>query len=321
LVDAMQTAAMLIDAFGGPDRLREGEVSVPAPGPGQVRIAVRYAAVNPVDLTTRAGRTIPADHARFPMVLGWDAAGTVEAVGEGVDLEPGDRVAVLSVQVVHQRGTYAGAVLADREAVARIPAGVPDDVAAATPVAGLTALQGLGMLELGDGATLVVNGAAGAVGRFAVQLAARRGVTVVAVASAGDEALLRDLGAAHVVDRDDDVAAATRAALGGPADAGYDLVGGQAAHALLAAVRDGGRYVTAVPDRVDPTGPFEPERGISPRPVYVRMNSDQLAELLAMADDGRLTVAIAHRLPLADAARAHELVAAGGLRGKVVLET
>lgn len=314
------TTAAVIDDFGGPDRLALGEVTVPEPAGDQVRVAVRAAAVNPVDLQTRAGRTIPRDQARFPMVLGWDAAGVVERAGPDARHAPGTRVAVLSVQVVHQRGTYTGALLADGDAVAPVPGGVPDDVAAATPLAGLTALQGLDMLDLRPGASLLVGGAAGAVGRFAVQLAARRGATVVAVARAGDEALLKGLGATAVVDREGDVARATEQALGAPADAAFDLVGGAAAHALLAAVRDGGRYVTAVPRRVDPSGPFDEERGITPRPVYVRPHAEQLAELLELVASGALAVPVAHRLPLSRAGDAHELVAAGGLRGKVVLE-
>jgi NADPH:quinone reductase-like Zn-dependent oxidoreductase len=176
------------------------------------------------------------------------------------------------------------------------------------------------MLAPAPGASIVVNGAAGAVGRFAVQLAARRGATVVAVSRGDDEELLRSLGAAAIVDRDDAVAAATRQALGEAADAAFDLVGGAPAHAAHAAVRDGGEYVTAVPRAVDPTGVFDAERGIVPRAVFVRPRADQLAELLDLVAAGELSVPVAYRLALPRLADAHELVAAGGLRGKVVLE-
>jgi NADPH:quinone reductase-like Zn-dependent oxidoreductase len=280
-----------------------------------VLVRVVHAAVNPVDLQTRAGRTIAAADARFPMVLGWDAAGVVEEAGEDAPVAAGDRVALMTSQVVDQVGTYAERIVVAAATMALIPAALDAPVAAAVPLAGLTAAQGLDKLDLHEGDLLVINGAVGAVGRFALQLAVRTGVTVAAVVSAEDEQLARALGASVVLDR----AAGPAAQLDREADAAFDIVGGEAAHALIATVRDGGRYVTAVPRRVDPSGPFDEQRGIRPRPVYVQPDPERLAQLLGLAADG-LQVPIAHRLPVAEAGRAHALLAAGGLRGKVILD-
>lgn len=234
----MRATAAIIDAFGGPSRLRLDQVEVPARDAGSVRVRVEHAAVNPVDLQTRSGATIPSADARFPMTLGWDAAGVVEEADEGTGFATGDRVALLSVQVVTQVGTYAERIIVDPGTMAPIPPALDPAVAAAVPLSGLTAAQGLGLLELAKGDVFVMNGAVGSVGRFALQLAARAGATVAAVVGADDEQLAHRLGADFVLDRRGDPAAQLEAMLGRKADAAFDLVGGAAAHALLAAVRD-----------------------------------------------------------------------------------
>lgn len=214
------------------------------PGPGQVRIRVAAATVNPVDLLVVDGAPV-----RFGLVgarevfgLGWDVVGEVTEVGPGVTgFAGGDAVLGLRDRLDVRTGAQAEFVVLDAEAVGPLPAGL-DPVAAATiPLNGLTAWQGLDLLDLFAGDTLVVTGAAGAVGAFAVELAAARGVRVVAVAGAADEDFVRGVGAEWFVERGAELADRIRALLPGGADAALDaaMLGPDA----LDAVRGGGAFV------------------------------------------------------------------------------
>ena len=190
--------AVLARGFGGVEVLQVAEVAVPAAGPGQVRIRVEAATVNPVDLATRSGALTEAGllPERDLVGLGWDVAGVIAEVGQGVSgFARGDRVIGLSDRLDVTLGTHADQVVLDATAVARAPAGVPAVAAATLPLNGLTAVQALDQLGLGEGQSLLVTGAAGAVGGFAVQLAAERGLRVVAVAGEDDEELVRATGA------------------------------------------------------------------------------------------------------------------------------
>lgn len=163
-----------------------------------------------MDLSTRAGIIIADDAARFPMVIGWDAAGTVEAVGAGVaNCRIGDRVAAMTVQPGDQNGSYTEHVNLAADLVARIPDGVSFEQAATIPLAGLTASQMLGWVDVPAGGTLLVDAPLGAVGRIVMQLARNDEITVVAVTKPEDsDAVLKfKLGAAEVVDRGDFTAA------------------------------------------------------------------------------------------------------------------
>jgi NADPH2:quinone reductase len=302
---------MELDAFGAP--LRAAERPEPQPGPGQVRIRVRAAMVNPADWLV-AGGVLAAmtAHLPFPLVLGWDVAGEVDAVGAGAEYEIGRWVAAMSPWFDHGAGTFAEAVVLDAASVAPLPAGVDPVDAATVPLNGLTARQALDLLTLEPGQRLLVTGASGAVGGFAVQLAAARGVEVLAVASYGDEERVRGLGATEVLPRTDDPVTAVRGRAPDGVDAVLDAV--PVGPQLIGAVRDGGSFVTVL----DPAIP-DAERGVRVAKVSVRPDPRQLAELLTDLAAGRLTTSVAQRLPLAEAGKALELAAGGGLRGKVVL--
>ena len=164
--------AIVLDGYGEPDVLHPADVESPDPGPGQVRVVVGGSSVNPVDLSTRAGLASGAiPDPVFPMVLGWDASGRVDAVGEGVTkFSVGDRVIGVSVWFVTRRGTYADQVVLDEDACALAPAGIDDVHACTLPLNGLTAWSAVAVAAVEPGDTLLVTGAAGAVGGFAVQL-------------------------------------------------------------------------------------------------------------------------------------------------------
>jgi NADPH:quinone reductase len=191
--------------------VRAVERPQPQPGPGQVRVRVRAATVNPVDRLVADGvLAAMTAHLALPLVLGWDVAGEVDAVGAGTPFTVGQRVAGVSPWFDGGVGTWAEEVVLDAGWLAPLPAGV-DPVAAATlPLNGLTARQALDLLAPRAGDTLLVPGASGGVGGFAVQLAAARGVQAVAVASRGDDERVRGLGATEVLSRTDDLSGAVR---------------------------------------------------------------------------------------------------------------
>ncbi|WP_045692793.1 NADP-dependent oxidoreductase [Streptomyces rubellomurinus] len=308
--------AVVVREFGGPEALELAEVARPEPGAGGVRVRVEAAGVNPVDAVTRAGVLAGAGlMARREVTgIGWDVAGVVDAVGPGVTgFAPGQRVIGLRDRLDVDLGTYADFAVLDAAALAPVPDGLAPHEAATLPLNGLTALQALDLLDLPAGATLLVTGAAGAVGGFAVELAALRGLRVVALAGQGDEALVRGFGAEWFVPRDvPDPAAAVRELVPGGVDGAVDaaLLGVRA----LGAVRGRGAFV-AVAGGSEPVG----LRGIRVANVWITADGPALAHLARLAADGRLSLRVADTLPLARAAEAHERLAKGGLRGRLVL--
>jgi NADPH:quinone reductase-like Zn-dependent oxidoreductase len=303
--------AMELDRFGG--SLQAVQRPDPQPGPGQVRIRVRAATVNPVDWLVAGGVLASmTGHLPFPLVLGWDAVGEVDAVGAGAGIRVGATVAAMSPWFDGGAGTFADTVVLDATSVAPLPDGVDPVEAATLPLNGLTANQALDLVAPRPGQRLLVTGASGGVGGFAVQLAAARGASVVAVASSGDEDRVRGFGAAEVLPRGDDLVGAVRRLLPDGADAVLDAV--PVGPHLVGAARDGGTFVTVL----DPATPA-PERGIRVGKVSARPDAGQLGALLAGLAAGRLRTAVAHRLPLVEAGKALDLASAGGLRGKVVL--
>jgi NADPH2:quinone reductase len=313
------TRAAVVDTFGGPEVLRVTEVPLASPTDTQVQVQLAAAAVNPVDLTTREGRNIPADSAQFPMVLGWDVAGTVVAAGSSATgFHVGDRVAAMVFQPVDQRGTYAEFVNLDAALVARIPGRLGLPQAATVPLAGLTASQLLDEVRVDRTRTLLVTGAFGAVGRNVVALAARAGLEVLGVARREQAGDLLALGATLAVERGAFTDTVRERCPDG-VDAAIDLVGGATAHAAFDLVRSGGRYATSVPPYIDPTGRFETERDITLHVLTVHPDAGRLSDLLALASDGLLPTPVENIYSLDHAAEAHRRQAAGGLAGRVVI--
>ncbi|GAA5048712.1 NADPH:quinone reductase-like Zn-dependent oxidoreductase [Thermocatellispora tengchongensis] len=308
--------AVVVREYGGPEALRIVETPLPEPGPGQVRIKVEAAAVNIVDVATRIGMMTSAGlvAARPEHGLGWDVAGTVDA-SQVPGFAPGDRVAALSDRLDRSTAAYAEYIVLDAGAVAHIPGSLGFAEAATIPLNGLTALQGLDLLAgfgLAPGDTLLVTGAAGAVGGYAVELAALRGLRVVAVAGPDDEKQVRAFGAEHFVPRQEELGEAVRAVVPGGVDGALDAaaIGVRA----LDAVRNGGS-LAAVLDHAAPPA----LRGTRVAKVWVRADGRQLAELIRLVEQGRLTTRVAGTLPLARAGEAQERLAAGGVRGRLVL--
>ena len=309
--------AIAITEFGGSDRLELMDLPDPKVGPDSVRIAVKAAGINPVDFKTREGAQKDRFPYRFPLILGWDAAGVVESVGPAVvGLEPGDEVCAYCRKTELAEGTYAELVSMPAGAVARKPRTASWAQAGGLPLAGLTAWQVLvEALEVSEDQTVAIGAAAGGVGHLAVQIAVARGAEVIGIASAANHDFVRSLGADHVIDyHDGDVAEQLHELHAGGIDAAFDLYGGDGLVALRNAVRPGGRVASiAQPapagDRDDLTGRY----------VFVRPSARGLYELGQLVDAGRLRVEVAGEFPLADAAAAMDRLQEGHVRGKLVL--
>jgi NADPH2:quinone reductase len=280
--------AMAVHEFGPAENLVPTKLEVRDPAAGEVLIRVRAAAVNPADIGMRDGRYVWSEPVRMPVVPGYDIAGVVEA---GTEAFPaGTAVIGYTAHSKTQVGAYAEFATLPENLVAPAPAGLEWAQAAALPLAGLTAQTALHRLGLRPGQTLLVNRPGGAVGGFAAQLAAARGVEVVT----------GDVGKRTV-------------------DAALDVAGGDLALAAFTRVRDGGRYATVVPEFWIPGGQFTPARGIDPVTVFVDPEVGDLAELSRLAAAGVLTPRVADTLPLASAAQAHRRMERGGAVGKLVL--
>lgn len=304
-----------VTEFGGPEALHLVDVPVEPMGPGEVRLAVQAATVNPTDTYCRSGVYVGRDPIKTPpWVPGMDVAGVVTEVGEGVDhLAVGD----LAMGIVLPSGPHGGYredKVLPADSVVRAPKGA-DAVAASTlPMNGLTARLALDLLALQPGQVLAVTGAAGAFGGYVVQLAKADGLTVVADASESDEALVRELGADVVVRRGDDVADRIRAHFPDGVDGLAD--GSVQDELVLPAVKDGGAVATVRGYRGDGS------RDLRVLPTLVRRVAQDRAaldRLRQQAEDGVLTLRVAETFPAERAAEAHRKLEAGGVRGRLVL--
>jgi NADPH:quinone reductase-like Zn-dependent oxidoreductase len=273
-------------------------------GVADVRIEVAAAGINPVDVGIATGRIRAAVDLPDPVGLGWDVSGIVTEVGREVTgLGVGDRVAgVLNVIGLQPTvGTHADETVLPAVAVAKVPAGLDLVDAASLPLNALTASQALGLLGPAEGRTLLVTGGAGAVGGYAIALAARSGWQVSALARPGDAEFVARAGGSPVTEL-------SHRAFDAVLDAAVLL------EPALAAVRDGGSFVNVAPG----AQPAD-ERGITVRTVMVEPDSAAIAELLGRAADGSLEVRVAGRLPLHEATTAYDKVAGGGQRGRWLL--
>ena len=302
---------------GGPEVLQVVDVPEVHAGPGQVRLRIHAAAVNPTDTMARNGaRAEQQKSDPPPYIPGMDAAGIVDEVGDGVTtgVKVGDTVMAM-VCPTASHGAYREQIVLDQRAVVPAPAGTTHVQACSLPMNGLTARQSLDLLNLSPGQVLAVTGAAGAYGGYVIQLAKSEGLTVIADASDADRELVSSLGADIVVARGNDVATRFREHFPDGVDGLAD--GAVLNEAVIPAVKDGGAY-TSVRHFMG-----EPQRGISFTATSVRSYDgeyEKLDTLRQQAEAGILTLRIADSMPAAEASEAHRRLEAGGTRGRLVLE-
>jgi NADPH:quinone reductase-like Zn-dependent oxidoreductase len=305
--------AVQFHEFGGPEVLHYGDIEQPIPAAGQVRIRVAASAFNAADNGMRAGfLPIPV---QLPHVPGYDVSGTIDAIGEGADgLSVGD--AVIGFLPMELDGGAAEYVVAPADAVVAAPTTIPLADAAALPSVALTAWQALfddGGLESGQRVLIV--GAGGVVGKYAIQLAKRTGVHVIATASPRSEAAVRAAGADEVVDH---TASDLLGAVSAPVDVLLNLapIDPEQFEALVGLVRDGGAVVSTTAWM--PT-PGDEARQVRAATVFVLRNRDRLSTLVSLVDEGSLTVEVTRRIPLTELPALHAEAAAGRIAGKVIV--
>ncbi|MBM9620304.1 NADP-dependent oxidoreductase [Streptomyces zhihengii] len=301
------------DVLGGPEVLRIVETERPAPGPSEVLVRVHAAGVNPTDLWHRETGGLLGER---PVPLGWDVSGTVEAVGLGVTMyRPGDAVYGMP-RLPRPAGAYAEFLTAPARHLALRPAGLSHTEAAALPVAALTAWQSLvDTAGVGPGQRVLVHAAAGGVGHLAVQIAKARGAHVTGTASGPKHAFVKALGADEVVDyRETDFTEAVK-----DVDVVLDAVGGEYGPRSLEVLRPGGMLVSIASPAEAYLADAARQRGLRAGFTIVEPDNGGLREIAALVESGRLRVHVDAVLPLAEAGRAHELLAGGTVRGKVVL--
>jgi NADPH:quinone reductase-like Zn-dependent oxidoreductase len=321
--------------FGGPEVLHYEDAPLPELQPGEVLVRVHAVGLNPPDWYLRDGyKMLPPEwqpQVPFPVILGTDISGVVEAVADDVkDFSAGDEVySMVRFPSYGSSEAYAEYVSVPASEVALKPAGLDHVHAAGAPMSLLTAWQFL--IELGhnepnplqpnrhepvplEGKTVLVNGAAGGVGHFAVQLAKWKGAHVIAVASGRHEALLRDLGADEFID----YTKTTPEDIVHDVDLVVDSVGGPATGRFLRTLKPGGALFPVFP--LGFSGREEAEKmGVTVSATQVRSNGAQLAELSRLLDAGTVRVVIDSTFPLAEAGKAHERAAHGHIKGKIVL--
>lgn len=298
---------------GGPEVLQLTEIEQPVPAAGEVRLRVAASAFNAADNGMRAGfLPIPVV---LPHVPGYDVSGIVDAVGKDVEgISAGDPV--IGFLPMEQDGGAADYVIAPADAVVAAPATIPLADAAALPSVALTAWQALvdeGQLEAGQ--RLLIVGAGGVVGKYAIQLAKRAGVHVVATASPRSIDAVRAAGADEVIDH---TAVDLLGAVDGQVDVLLNLapIEPEQFAALVALVRDGGAVVSTTAFMQTPG---DETRGVRAATVYVRPNRERLSELVSLVDDGQLTVEVTRRITLAELPALHAEASVGRVPGKVIV--
>lgn len=308
--------AIRIHAFGGPENLQLDDVETPTPGPGEVLLRNRAAGVNPIDWKTCAGGGASAFVTEQPFCPGWECAGTVEALGAGVEqFRIGDEVLGF-IRFPHPAGCYAEYLVAPVEQIALRPAALDPLSAAGLGLAGLTAWQALfeeGQLKSGQ--SVLVLAAAGGVGHLAVQLAKWKGAHVIGTASAGNKCFLQSLGCDDVID----YGRQQVEKLIHDVDLIIDAVGGETAIKALACLQPHGHMVTLPSVTAAEVIAAGEAQGLKISGLRVRPDGAQLQELAKLAACGKVMLNLAESLPLGKAAQAHQLSAQGHIRGKLVL--
>jgi NADPH:quinone reductase-like Zn-dependent oxidoreductase len=304
--------AMRMHGYGGPEVLKYEDAPRPKPGEGDVLVKVHAAGVNPVDWKIREGYARAFRDYPLPLILGWDFSGVVEELGPGVTGWKADDE-VYARPDIGRPGAYAEYIAVRASEIQHKPKTLDHVHSAAIPLAALTAWQAIfdaGQLQAGQ--KLLIHAAAGGVGTFALQLAKWKGAYVIGTASARNHELLRELGADELIDYNttcfEDVVK--------DVDVVLDAMAGEVRERSWQVLKKGGILVSILGP---PSTETAEAHGVRTAGVFVQPNQAQLQELANLADEGKLRPIIDAVLPLAEAAKAHEMNATLHTRGKIVL--
>ncbi|MGA9882765.1 MAG: NADP-dependent oxidoreductase [Candidatus Acidiferrales bacterium] len=304
--------AIRIHEYGGPEVLKHEDAPLPTPAAGDVVIRVHATSVNPVDIAIRQGHFKERMKYKMPFIPGWDVSGVVDSVSPGATrLKPGDEV--YGRPDLGRDGAYAEYVAVRESEVALKPKSIDHTQAAAIPLTGLTAWQALfDAGHLSAGQTVLIHGAAGGVGHFAVQFAHVKGARVIATASTRNHEFLRSLGADEVIDYNttkfEDVVH--------DVDVVLDTITGETQDRSWQVIKKGGIYVSILQP---PNQEKAAAHGVRAAHVFVQPNVNELHEIAGLVDSGKVKPVVEKAFPLKEAAAAQELVAAHHTRGKIVI--
>jgi NADPH:quinone reductase-like Zn-dependent oxidoreductase len=305
--------AIRIHEFGGPEVLKWEDAPRPIPAAGEVLIKVYATSVNPIDWKIREGAAKEKFPTTFPLILGWDVSGVIEELGNNVkNFEKGDEV--YSRPDPTKNGTYAEYVVVKADLINRKPTSIDHLKAAAVPLAGLTAWQGLfdyGNLQSGE--RVFIPGASGGVGTFAVQFAKWKGAFVIVTSSEKNIEFLTELGADEVIDyKKENFEDRLR-----DVDLVFDTLGGQTQKRSLQILKNGGRLVTTVKPENEKEAA---ERNIHVKGYMAKSDPEDLEQIAVLIDEGKVSPVIAKIFPLELAAEAQQLSKEGHVRGKIILK-
>lgn len=307
--------AVRIHSYGEPEMLVYEEVPRPEPGPGEVLLLVHAAGVNPLDCKVREGRMKARLNYQLPLILGMDVSGIVTAVGSGVtNFQVGQEV--YGIAEVSRCGSYAEYALALEDKLAGKPKTLNYIEATSVPVVAMTAWQALfDVAELSAGQTVLVHGASGNVGSFAVQFAKWKGARVIGTASAQNLEFVCSLGADEVIDykttKFEDVVSNV--------DIVLDPIGGDTRERSWGVLKPGGILVSLISSS-PPSQDTAKQMGVRAIGLVMKPRTTLLTEMASLLDNGKVKTFVGKVLPLSDARLAHELTQSGGIRGKIVLQ-
>ena len=307
--------AIIIDQFGGKEQLKEATLPKPIPGENQVIVKLVATSINPIDWKLREGYLKAMLPFEFPIILGWDAAGVIESVGEMVaDFKVGDRV--FARPETTNRGTYAEYTAIDSPLLAKIPNNISFEEAACVPLAGLTAWQCLfdfGKVKKDD--KVLIHAGAGGVGTFAIQLAKNAGAYVATTCGTHNVDLLKSLGADEVIDykkQEFDTILSNY-------DFVLDSLGGESQYKCFSILKEGGKIASIVSE---PNKEMAAAKNIKAGLVWLIPNGEQLKGMAKLLEQNKLKVIIGHTFPLSEEGvkEAHALSESHHAKGKIVIQ-
>jgi NADPH:quinone reductase-like Zn-dependent oxidoreductase len=311
MTETPHSRSVYYDHFGGPEALQIGDVAMAPVGPDSVVVKVAGVGINPVDYKIARGYLQGAMEINLPVVIGWDVAGEVVGVGPAItEFAPGDRVFGYARLDTVAHGTAAETVVLPVRVLASAPTSIDLEHAAAVPLTGLTALQLIRRLDIQTGETVLIHGAAGGVGQFAVQLARLAGAKVIGTASVGNHEYLRSL-EVEPVGYGPELEETLRELAPEGVDVVVDLVGEGSL--------DRSDSASKASARVGSIADGEGAKARGGAYVFVRPSAADLSYLAELIDEGNLVVDVARTFPFAEAAEAYQLLEERHVRGKIVL--
>ncbi|WP_181303994.1 NADP-dependent oxidoreductase [Rufibacter sp. XAAS-G3-1] len=313
---AKQMKAAFYDEFGGPEKIKTGELPIPDLQEGEVLVRVKAAGVNPVDNAVLAGWLSGNIPVQFPAIPGWDVAGVVEGRGFSARrFNVGDEVYAYARRPTVQHGTFAEYLVIPESYLAHRPKNLSWEETAGIPLVGLTAYQAMfdaGQLQAGQ--TVLILGASGGIGNLGIQLAKWKGATVIGVASQRNHAFMKELGADHTIDyTGTHVGEAVKALFPGGVDFIFDAASGETLQQSLLALKPGGKLVSILNTGEDV------DKSIDFQYVFVEPNSTELEHLRELAEAGILKVHVSEQYSLDQAAEALTQIASHHTKGKIVV--